>query len=254
MRSFDIFASTAWILYSFEISKTCKNGRFFTFRSTFLDGVAKIRKFSKKESNVNNLDICSYHFIVNWLIFAHAPSLQLCTTEFFCGFLGQCVNFKSVPDRQKLFKSPQIFCVSSTLCWLYAPFYLKRLEQLFQTGEYLEKARKRKNSRFCDFESGSRFMRLLNTIEIGSNHFFSSKPIKLHRFVKFLPVCTIETDFRGLWILKNVPKVLYFTFLVQIWPCNFPLGSVIGKRVKCSQTRYVWETSQWKFRSFCACA
>ena len=122
MRSFDIFASTAWILYSFEISKTCKNGRFFTFGSTFLDGVAKIRKFSKKESNVNNLDICSYHFIVNWLIFAHAPSLQLCTTEFFCGFLGQCVNFKSVPDRQKLFKSPQIFCVSSTLCWLYDQF------------------------------------------------------------------------------------------------------------------------------------
>ena len=206
MRSFYILASTAWILYSFEISKTCKNGRFFTFRSTFLGGVAKIRKFSKKESNVNNLDICSYHFIVNWLIFAHAPSLQLCTTEFFCGFLGQCVNFKSVPDRQKLFKSPQMFCVSSTLCWLYAPFYLKRLEQLFQTGEYLEKARKRKNSRFCDFESGSRFMRLLSVVRNDSNDIFSLKLTKLHQFEKFRHFCINSLDFTQLWNFKNLQK------------------------------------------------
>ena len=154
--------------------------------------------------------MCGYHFNANWSIFAHAPSLQLCTTEFSCVFSSWCGNFRSVPDHEKLFKLPQIFFMSAQLCWLSAPNCFKCFEHLFQTGEELKNARKRKNSCFFDFESGSRIIRLLAVVGSDSNDIFSSNLIKLHKFVKFRVICIICLDFRRLWIFKNLQNLPIF--------------------------------------------
>ena len=55
---------------------------------------------------------------------------------------------------------------------------------------------------FFDFESGSesgsRFMRHLESIKSDPNNFFSSNPAKIHRFVEFRLIHKANADLRGL--------------------------------------------------------
>ena len=75
---------------------------------------------------------------------------------------------------------------------------------------------------FSVFEYGSRFMRLLKHVESGQNDIFLLQLIKLHYFDKFWFIWITHSDFRGLWILKNVQKWSILRILdlesLMLWP------------------------------------